>query len=197
VSVNIDFYFLPSKVAHRLLSNPPVDKIHFGKLSLLEAWEDSDEVRFDMPEPAAAEWQYHAVIYSDLLFACATLADSASLVFRSARSAVYFLAPFIVSGVAPQIWDDRQALPYPIAGQLLSPATIRRLRASFDAIDWNSLKELESAVRAASMKLPCANPHEPLELVTSVELLHRYLSDYERLCRRAQELDSYIYLISG
>jgi hypothetical protein len=150
-----------------------------------------------MPVPANADWEFRARIYSDLLMACAILGDADPLTELSARSVVCFFAPFIHSITAPLIWDEAEDRPYPIAGQLLSPATTRRLLAIYATIDWNSLKILEPAVEAAALQLPEAEYGPPLELVTSVDLLHEYLGEYARLCRRAQELNRYTYIIPG
>jgi hypothetical protein len=95
------------------------------------------------------------------------------------------------------LWDDAGPQPYPIAGQLLSPSTTRRLLAIHGFIDWSALRALEPSVEAASLLLPWAEYEPPLELVTSVEPLRAYLSEYERLCQRAQNLDRYTYVIAG
>lgn len=198
VSVNINFYFPTHAALRRVVSNPPVEKkIYPTGLRLTKAWNLDGDVESDGPEPESLDWQTRARIYSDLMFGCATLTNVDNDVHRSSRSVVCFLSPFIDSLASPMLWDDVETPPYPIAGQLLSPATTRRLLATYATIDWKSLRVLEPAVEAASLRLPWADFELPLEMVTSVDLLHAYLNEYARLCQRAQQLGRYTYVIAG
>ncbi|RYD68621.1 MAG: hypothetical protein EOP83_00475 [Verrucomicrobiaceae bacterium] len=194
MSVHVYTFFPTDEALQKALSNPPAKSLFLDGVLLADAWESEDDYEIDGPRPERSDWQYRAISYSDLLFSCAMLADADAVVQRSARSVVCFLASFNLSLTAPAIWDDVEDPPYRMTGQLLSPATTRRLLAIHASIDWEGLKVLEPAVEKAAEDIAKGEYFPTLELITSVDLLHSYLDEYARICRCALELDRYIYV---